>query len=364
MRYMDEFQGEGAARVLASRIAAQCGRIGRRVRLMEVCGSHTVAIHRNGLRDLFPRNMKLVSGPGCPVCVTAADYVDSAIKLASQPGVIITTFGDMLRVPGSWATLTERRAAGADVRVCYSPTDALQIAADNPSKQVIFLGVGFETTIPAIAGSILESRRREIGNFSVLSAFKTIPHTMRVLVADPSLMIDGFICPAHVSAVIGANAYRFLAEEFKKPCVVAGFEPLDILYGVLGAVTQMAEGRSTVENQYDRVVKPGGNLRAQSVIAKVFQESSAVWRGIGEIPESGYAMRAEFAQYDAWKRFDASVPHRVENPGCRCGDVLRGAMEPPECPLFGKVCTPDRPTGPCMVSTEGSCAAFYKYSRT
>ena len=364
MRYVDEFQGAGAARAIAKKIAAHAARAGRPLKLMEVCGSHTVAIHRHGLRALFPAGRRLVSGPGCPVCVTAADYIDSAIKLAHTAGLTVATFGDMIRVPGIASSLAEARAAGADVRVVYSPTDALAIAAAEPSREVVFLGVGFETTTPAVAGTMVAARRGGVKNFSVLSAFKQIPQTMRVLVSDPSLEIDGFLCPAHVSAIIGSDAYRFLAAEFKKPCVVAGFEPLDILYGVQGLVAQLADGRAEVENQYSRVVKPQGNPRARAVIDEVLEPSEAVWRGIGPIPGSGYAVRDSWKDHDAWRRFDARVPARVENPGCRCGDVLRGSLEPPECGLFGKGCTPERPIGPCMVSSEGSCAAYYKYSRT
>lgn len=364
MKYVDEFQNEAAAKALAKRIRAQVARVGRPIKLMEVCGSHTVAIHRHGLRPVLPEGLRLVSGPGCPVCVTAADYVDSAIKLARTSGITVTTFGDMIRVPGSAGSLAEARAAGADVRVVYSPTDALSIAQAEPWREVVFLGVGFETTVPAVTGTMVEARGKGVQNFSVLSAFKTIPRTMRALVADPALEIDGFLCPAHVSAIIGSDAYLFLAQEFKRPCVVAGFEPLDILYGVEGLAAQLADGRAVVENQYSRVVKPQGNPRARAVIDGVLEPSAAVWRGIGPIPDSGYTIRDAWEELDAWRRFDASVPERGENPGCRCGDVLRGSMEPPECGLFGRGCTPDRPIGPCMVSSEGSCAAYYRYSRT
>jgi len=363
MKYVSEFDNTAAAAALAGKIKKTCAEIGRPVKLMEVCGTHTVAIFRHGLRSLFPAGLRLVSGPGCPVCVTAADYVDSAIKLSGTRDVIITTFGDMIRVPGSSSNLAEKRADGADVRVCYSPSDAIEIADKNPLKNVVFLGVGFETTIPAIAGTILEASKKGLKNFSILSAFKRIPPTMRVLVSDKSLEIDGFICPAHVSAIIGSDAYRFLATEFRKPCVVAGFEPLDILYGVLGALEMMVSGKAEVVNQYSRVVKAEGNIKAQKIIDEVFGLSSAVWRGIGPIPDTGYVIREKYSRFDAWKRFDASVPQRVENPGCKCGDVLRGAIEPGQCPLFGKVCTPDMPIGPCMVSSEGSCAAHYRYGR-
>jgi hydrogenase expression/formation protein HypD len=362
MRYIEGFENEAAARAIAGKIAAECGRIGRSVKLMEVCGSHTVAIHRHGLRSLFPPSLKLVSGPGCPVCVTAADYVDSALKLAKLPGMVTTTFGDMIRVPGSRSNLMEARAEGADVRVCYSPTDALEVAAANSGRETVFLGVGFETTIPAIASAVTEAAAKGLGNFSVLSAFKRIPNPMRALVGDPALAIDGFICPAHVSAIIGSDAYRFIAEEFKRPCVVAGFEPLDILYGVLGVLEMLAAGKSEVANQYSRVVKPSGNARARAAIYEVFENCDADWRGLGPIPDSGCRMREKYAAFNAWKRFDASVPPLMENPGCRCGDVLRGAMEPPDCPLFGGACSPDTPIGPCMVSSEGSCAAFYRYA--
>lgn len=362
MKYVAEFQDGAAAAALAGRIRAAFSGAGRPMRLMEVCGTHTVAIHRHGLRDLFPPGLRLISGPGCPVCVTPASYVDSALKLAARPGVTVATFGDMIRVPGTRGSLAAERAAGADVRVVYSPSDAMEIAASEPAREVVFLGVGFETTIPAVAATILDARTRGVNNFSVLPAFKQIPNTMRVLVSDPDLRIDGFLCPAHVSAIIGSDAYSFIPAEFKRPCVVAGFEPLDILFGVLGLVTRLAEGRAGVENQYSRVVKPEGNAKARAVIDEVLEPADAVWRGIGTIPGSGYRIRGQFKELDAGCRFDASVPEVVENPGCRCGDVLRGAIEPPDCGLFGSTCTPDRPIGPCMVSSEGSCAAHYKYS--
>ncbi|MBI5529072.1 MAG: hydrogenase formation protein HypD [Deltaproteobacteria bacterium] len=363
MKYIDEFHDGAAAGALSAKIAAAAGRIGRPVRLMEVCGTHTVAVHRHGLRDLFPPGLKLVSGPGCPVCVTPADYVDSAIKAASLPGVTVVTFGDMVRVPGSRSTLVDARASGADVRVVYSPTDALEAAAGEPAREVVFLGVGFETTVPSVAGTMVEARRRGVKNFSVLGAFKQIPNTMRALISDPALAIDGFLCPAHVAAIIGSAAYSFIPAEFKRPCVVAGFEPLDILYGVLGLVTQLAEGRAEVENQYSRVVKTGGNALARRVVHEVLEPADAVWRGIGTIPVSGFRIREGWRDQDAARRFDLSVPALVENPGCRCGEVLRGSLDPPGCSLFGKGCTPERPVGPCMVSSEGSCAANYKYSR-
>jgi hydrogenase expression/formation protein HypD len=363
MKYVDEFHDGAAAGALSAKIAAATGRIGRPVRLMEVCGTHTVAVHRHGLRDLFPAGLKLVSGPGCPVCVTPANYVDSALKLSAVAGVTIATFGDMMRVPGSRSTLSEARAAGADVRVVYSPLDALEIARGDSAREVVFLGVGFETTIPSVAGTMIEARRRGLKNFSVLAAFKQIPNTMRALISEPALAIDGFLCPAHVSAIIGSAAYSFIPAEFKRPCVVAGFEPLDILYGVLGLVSQLAERRAEVENQYSRVVKTAGNARARSVVDEVLEPADAVWRGIGTIPASGYRIRDGFSEFDAALRFDVSVPELLENRGCRCGDVLRGSLDPPDCGLFGKACTPERPVGPCMVSSEGSCAAHFRYSR-
>lgn len=360
---LDEFRDRELVRGLAELIARLVEGRDRPLSFMEVCGTHTMSIYQFGIRSLLPPGVRLISGPGCPVCVTPVGYVDRAVAYARQPETIVATFGDMLRVPGSTSSLMQERARGADIRIVYSPLDALALADKNREKRIIFLGVGFETTAPTIAGTILSAAERDIDNFFVLAAHKTIPVPMRILSADPELAIDGYLCPAHVSAIIGAEAYRFLAEEQRVPCVVTGFEPTDILQGVAMLVRQVVEGRSTVENQYRRFVSPEGNRKAKELLSRVFVPSDAVWRGLGMIPGSGLEIAPAFARYDAEK----SVPVEVEAPqepdGCLCGEVLKGKITPFDCPLFGTTCTPEQPVGACMVSSEGSCAAAYKYGQ-
>lgn len=346
-----------------NKIAELAQRVARKVTFMEVCGTHTMAISRSGLRPLLPSNVRLISGPGCPVCVTDTGYIDAAIELARRPEVIVTTFGDLVRVPGSGSSLERERAAGAAVRVVYSPADALALAREHPSKRVVFLGVGFETTAPTVAATIKRAAEEGVMNFSVLCAHKTMPRAMEALLKDQEVKIDGFICPGHVSVVTGAKIYRFIPERYGIPCVVSGFEPGDVMKSVAMLLGQLAEGRATVEIEYSRSVTEDGNRLAQQLIAEVFEECDAVWRGIGIIPGSGLAIRPQFARWDAGKvfavRFRESRPH----PGCRCGDVLRGVLTPPDCKLFATVCTPSNPVGPCMVSSEGACAASYRYER-
>jgi len=346
-----------------SRIRELARRVGREVTFMEVCGTHTMAVSRSGLRQLLPRNVKLISGPGCPVCVTDTSYIDAAIELARRPGVVVTTFGDLVRVPGSESSLERERAVGADVRVVYSPTDALALARENPDKQVVFLGVGFETTAPTVAWTIKKAAQDGVMNFSVLCAHKTMPFAMEALLKDQEVKIDGFICPGHVSVITGAQLYRFIPERYGIPCVVSGFEALDVMQCVVMLLTQIAEKRAAVEIEYTRSVDEHGNLAAQRLIAEVFEESDAGWRGIGVIPRSGLAIRPEFERWDAAKALDVRFREAKPHPGCRCGDVLRGVIRPSQCKLFAKACTPTNPIGPCMVSGEGACAAFYKYER-
>ena len=357
LKYIDEFRNPEVAKHLLAEIKTLSK---TPIRLMEVCGTHTMSIGRYGLRSLLPSHIKLISGPGCPVCVTAAKEIDMMIKLASHD-VIVTTFGDLMRVPGSRSSLQKDRANGADVRVVYSPFDALEIAKKNPDKPVVFLGVGFETTAPGIAATIIAAKQQGIKNFFVLSAHKLIPPAMEALISSPDLKIDGFICPGHVSVITGLKPYEELVEKYQVPCVVTGFEPVDILQGVLMLVKQIEENSPKAEIQYTRVVKPEGNQKAMELMFKVFEPVDATWRGIGVIPKSGLALREEYAEHDASKAFDIEVEEAKEPPGCRCGDILKGLITPPECPLFGKVCTPTHPVGPCMVSSEGSCAAYYKY---
>lgn len=361
MNYQDDFRQRELVQGLAGRLRRLVAGCGRSMAFMEVCGTHTMAIYRFGLRSLLPREIKLVSGPGCPVCVTPNDYLDRAIALCRLPDVITATFGDMMRVPGSTSALLEERAKGADIRIVYSPLDAVAIAARNRDKRVVFLGVGFETTAPTIAGSILTAAAQGLTNYFVLAANKTIPIPMQTLAADPELAIDGYICPAHVSAIIGADAYKPLAELYHTPCVITGFEPADMLQGILMLASQLLAGESRVENQYSRVVRPEGNPKAQAILSQLFTPCDVPWRGIGVIPGSGLAIREEYRRFDAEKMLPVEVEPTKEHPGCSCGEILKGKLAPQECALFGKLCTPENPVGACMVSSEGSCAAAYRY---
>lgn len=329
--------------------------------LMEVCGTHTVSIARAGLRSLMPEGVRLASGPGCPVCVTANKDIDAIIALARIPDIILTTFGDMTRVPGSTSSLLAEQAAGADVRVVYSPLDALAIAQENPQRQVVFVGVGFETTTPLVAMSVKRAKAAGLANFSVYGVHKNMPGALEQIVADPQLKVDALILPGHVSTIIGAEPYKFLAERYGVPGVITGFEPVDMLQGIAMLLRQLKEGRACVEIAYSRGVMPQGNPHALAAIDEVFETCAATWRGLGEIPGSGYKMRAEYADFDALARFQPVVEPTIEPKGCRCGDVLRAHITPNDCPLFRTVCTPENPVGPCMVSGEGSCAAYYKY---
>ena len=360
MKYVEEFREKETAAKLAEDIRRAAAGLSRKVTFMEVCGTHTMAIYRHGIKSIIPESIKLVSGPGCPVCVTPINYVDAAVEIARLPDVIIATFGDMVRVPGSVSHLQKERGEGRDVRVVYSPLDAVALAKANPGREVVFLGVGFETTAPLIACSILEAERERLGNYSVLCAHKTMPEPMEALTSG-EIALDGYICPAHVSAIIGADAYIPIAKKFKMPCVVTGFEPLDILRGLAMLVRQAAEGRAEVENEYHRVVKPEGNVKAQAILRQVFVKDDALWRGLGTIPNSGLAISEDYAKYDAARRFGVALPEAKENPACICGRILKGLNDPQDCKLFAKGCNPDHPVGACMVSSEGTCAAAYKY---
>lgn len=329
--------------------------------LMEVCGTHTVAIARNGIRGLMPEGVRLASGPGCPVCVTSNHDIDKVIALARVPEVTIATFGDMTRVPGSTSSLLAEQAAGRSVEIVYSPLDALRLAQENPTRQIVFVGVGFETTTPLVAMAIKRARAMGLTNFTVYGAHKNMPGALEVIINDPALKLDALILPGHVSTIIGAEPYRFLAEKYGIPGVITGFEPVDVLQGIAMIMRQLHEGRAEIEIAYARGVMPEGNPVALAAIDEVFETCSATWRGLGEIPGSGYRIREEFADFDAMRRFQPDVEEVREHKGCRCGDVLRGIMAPSECPLFRKVCTPENPIGPCMVSSEGSCAAYYRY---
>ncbi|HIJ84186.1 MAG: hydrogenase expression/formation protein HypD [Magnetococcales bacterium] len=364
MNYVDGFRRLEAADHFRSALADHGHKLahwGRKIHLMEVCGSHTMAIARFGIRDFLPANVRLISGPGCPVCVTVPGYIDAAIELAVQ-GKIVVTFGDMLRVPGSRTSLEQARAEGGRIETGYSPAHALELARQHPGTEVVFLGVGFETTIAPIMAMLDGGIRKGITNFSLLTAFKRVPPALSALIADPEIQIDGFLCPAHVSAIIGSDAYRPFAETHGVACVVAGFEPLDILYGLHGLTQQLVENHRRVDNQYNRVVKPGGNRQAQGILERYLEPADTSWRGLGTIPDSGMELRPEYQRFDARHRFGITVPPGRPNPRCLCGEVLKGKIDPVQCPLFGVVCHPDQPLGPCMVSSEGSCAAAFKYT--
>ena len=330
---------------------------------MEVCGTHTVSIARSGLKKLLPESIKLISGPGCPVCVTSQSDIDYAIALARQPGVIVATFGDMVRVPGTETSLLETKASGGKVEVVYSPLDSLNLAGAHPREQVIFLAVGFETTAPLIARTVQLAKAKGISNLSFLIMHKLIPPAMRQLLQMKEVKLDGFLLPGHVCAVIGSRPFLFLKEEFGLPGVVAGFEAEDILLALFMLAQQKKEGRAEIEIQYRRVVRQEGNPNALKAMEEVFEVGEAEWRGLGIIPHSGLVLRQSFSDFDARNRFPLEIKDSREYPLCGCGEVLRGVLSPQECPLFGTVCTPDSPVGPCMVSSEGSCAAAFHYER-
>jgi hydrogenase expression/formation protein HypD len=359
MLTMTDEQVKKAADFFAREIARLAGQ--QPIRLMEVCGTHTVAIFKAGIRQLLPVNVELVSGPGCPVCVTPNEYLDTAIAYSKKSEVIIVTFGDMLKVPGSTSSLAVEKAAGADIRIIYSPMESLDIAEKNPDKCVIFLAVGFETTAPIAAATVLMAEQLGIQNFYVLSAHKLVPPALRALLTAKDSRVDGFLLPGHVSAMIGMKPYEFLIDEFNTPAVVAGFEPLDILQSIYMLVKQIQEGTPKLENQYSRIVLPAGNTVACKTLYKVYQEADTQWRGIGNLKGSGLSIREEYRSFDARTNIPVEVEATKEHAGCRCGEVLQGTILPAACPLFGKTCLPEHPVGSCMVSVEGTCAAWYKY---
>lgn len=365
MKYIDGFRNSHAAASIIGdiqKLASDVSRKGIEARIMEVCGSHTMSIGRYGIRQILPDNVHLISGPGCPVCVTDAAYIDAAVEIAHR-GIHVATFGDMLKVPGSNTTLADARSAGAGIHVCYSPLDALSFARENPDTEVVFLGIGFETTVPPVVTIVKKAREELLENISVLTAFKLVPPALEALAEDSEVAVNAFLLPAHVSAVIGSDAYLDFVEKHRLACVIAGFEPLDILLGVKGLLQQIAENRTELVNQYERVVRKSGNRIALSLIEEYLEVADSVWRGIGTIPMSGLALREQFSKYDAAIKHSVSTAGGVPDKRCRCGDVLRGIILPGECPLMGKECTPLFPVGPCMVSSEGSCAAYYRYSR-
>ncbi len=366
MRFVKEFRDPHLAEALLARINHVAERIGHRrarpVTVMEVCGGHTHTIFRYGLDRRLPANIEFAHGPGCPVCVLPKGRIEDAIALAHRPDVIFTTFGDAMRVPGGRGSLLQARAAGADVRMVYSPLDALALARANPERQVVFFALGFETTAPSTALTILRAGAENIGNFSIMCQHITIIPTLRALLAQPDFTVDGFIGPGHVSMVIGTDPYAFIARDFRRPLVVAGFEPLDILHSLLMVLRQIEAGEARVENQYARVVAAQGNKAAIAAIERVYEvRAECEWRGLGQIAGSGLQLRAEWAGFDAEKRFAMQPHHLADLEQCRCGDVLTGRIKPPQCQSFGRACAPDHPAGALMVSSEGACAAYYEY---
>jgi hydrogenase expression/formation protein HypD len=360
MRYVDEYRDPQIAHALAAQVARTATKPWV---LMEVCGGQTHTLMRYGIGDLLPENIELVHGPGCPVCVTPLELIDQAIRIAALPGVIFTSYGDMLRVPGSHGDLFQARANGADVRIVYSPMDALKIARENPTHSVVFFGVGFETTAPANAMAVWQARREGLANFSMLVSHVLVPPAMRLILNSPSNRVQGFIGPGHVCTIMGCSEYRQLAEEFHVPIVVAGFEPVDLLEAISMLVAQLEEGRAEVENQYSRSVDYAGNVPAQKVMREVFTVSDRKWRGIGEIAQSGFVLRDEYAAYDAERVFNLQ-PMQVEEPSeCISALVLQGLKKPIDCPAFGTRCNPMNPLGAPMVSAEGACSAWYQYKR-
>jgi len=361
-KFVEEFEQPEDARVLVNRIRELAVTVGRdRVQFMEVCGTHTVAIFRYGIRDVIPASIRLLSGPGCPVCVTPNRSIDEFIAISREPGVVAAVFGDMMRVPGTESSLELEKARGADVRIVYSSLDALALARENPRKDVVFFAVGFETTAPTIAGTLVTAAETGVRNFYVLPANKLIPPAMAAVLETEGLALDGLICPGHVSAIIGSRPYEFIPAKYRIGAVVTGFQSTDILQCIYMLLRQIADGNPRVETQYSRLVTPEGNLAALEVMYRVFEPCDSAWRGLGVIPSSGLKLRPGFAGFDVLRKFHLDLPESQEPEGCLCGEILRGKKEPLDCPLFGRVCTPVSPVGACMVTTEGTCQAHYRY---
>jgi len=358
IKHIEEYRDADIAKSLVQKIQATSH---RKIRLMEVCGTHTVSIFRSGIRSLLPDTISLLSGPGCPVCVTDQKEIDAFIALARIEDVILATFGDLMRVPGTLTSLQKEKAEGCDVRVVYSTMDAVELAQKNPQKQVIFLGVGFETTAPTIAAAIQTAKQTGLANFSVFSAHKVVPPALKALMSMDDVRVDGFILPGHVSVIIGKDAYAAFFKQFKIPCAIAGFEPVDILQAIQHLVSQIETESPQLKNAYGRAVTEQGNVTAQKLLAETFNVQEVVWRGIGIIPKSGLKIKTGLAAFDAEQKFDFDVPVSEDPKGCACGDILTGTKKPFECPLYKTRCTPMNPVGPCMVSTEGTCAAYYRY---
>jgi len=362
MKYVDEFRNGNLARRMATEITNISK--GQKFKFMEVCGGHTHTIFKHGIEDILPENIELIHGPGCPVCVLPMGRIDDAIAIAKTEGTIFTTFGDMMRVPGSQGSLLDAKAAGADVRFIYSPLDALNIARQNPKKEVVFFAIGFETTAPSTAVTLLQAKNEEIHNFSVFCNHVTIIPTIKAILDSPDLRLDGFIGPGHVSMVIGLRTYQFIARDYQKPVVISGFEPLDIIQSILMLLKQYQTGKVVVENQYKRVVRPEGNLKSLEVMTQTMElRPYFEWRGLGFITHSALKIRSDFVQWDAEERFEVPGLQVADPKACQCGEVLKGVIKPWECKVFGTACTPETPIGSCMVSPEGACAAYFNYGR-
>ncbi|MBA3973652.1 MAG: hydrogenase formation protein HypD [Candidatus Solibacter sp.] len=358
MKFLDEYRDGELVKELGRRIAAAATRDWT---IMEVCGGQTHTILKTGLEGLLPGNVQLVHGPGCPVCVTPLELIDAAVEIALKPGAVFTSFGDMLRVPGSRLSLFDARARGADVRIVYSPLDAVELARRMPEREVVFFAVGFETTAPANAMAVWQAARTGVSNFSILTAHVLVPPAMEAVLASPECRVQAFLAPGHVCTVDGYEQYEAVAERYGVPVVVTGFEPVDLMEGLLAAVRQLEDGRAEVENRYARAVKREGNQEARRIVAEVFETSSRKWRGIGAIPNSGLKLRPAYARFDALKRFGARTGEVAEPEQCQAGRVLQGLLKPTACAAFGTHCTPDHPLGAPMVSSEGACAAYYLY---
>ena len=361
IKYSEEYRDPAITRKIVEQITAASK---QPLRLMEVCGTHTMSIFKSGIRELLPKTIALLSGPGCPVCVTAQNEIDAFIALSRTDDVIVTSFGDLMRVPGTDSSLQLERAGGQDIRIVYSTFDALDIAQKNPDKSIVFLGVGFETTAPTIAASMMAAKQMHLDNYSVFCAHKLVPPALTALGQAERINIDGFMLPGHVSVIIGTKAYQPFFEQFQVPCVVAGFEPVDLLQAILMLVEQIEAGKPQLANAYRLAVTFDGNLKAQNILQDVFETVDVNWRGIGTIPQSGLKIRKEFASFDAQVKFNLPLFETKDPIGCACGEILTGLKIPPECPLYKKACTPMEPIGPCMVSSEGTCAAYYRYHST
>ncbi|MFP4546930.1 MAG: hydrogenase formation protein HypD [Fidelibacterota bacterium] len=361
MQYISDFRNPRDSKILLDKIHQLSQKIDQPVNIMEVCGGHTYAIFRFGINKALPERINLISGPGCPVCVTDQSYIDEAIEYAKNPNVIIATFGDIVRVPGSYSSLSREKSQGAVVEICYSPMEALTIAQKNPDKEVVFLGIGFETTVPLTATVIMEAARLGIPNFSILSSHKTMPNALNILLDSDGVVVNGLICPGHVSSITGFSIYEYIVNELKIPAVICGFESNDILQTILMILQQIANNEAKIENQYTRAVREHGNPRAQAVIKEVFSPVDSQWRGIGEIPDSGLEIAEKYRRFNVRNKLSVDIPEKKIIKGCICGKVMQGIKKPTDCKLFAKACTPQTPQGACMVSSEGGCATYYKF---